>query len=697
MMTSADNQRIERLFLEAIELPESDREDYLRQQVANDDPLLDHVRCLLREHASGSNTKCFILDRPPCVTPYSSFDETIGERTGEHIGSYQLLEQIGEGGMGVVYMAEQTEGVRRKVALKIVKLGMDTRQVVARFEAERQAMALFEHPNIARVLDAGATDSGRPYFVMELVRGTDIISFCDSRKLDLTEKLKLFVGVCQAVQHAHQKGIIHRDLKPSNVLVTLSDGIPVPKVIDFGIAKAIGRNLTDETLFTRYSAAIGTPQYMSPEQAEMSGQDVDTRSDIYSLGVILYELITGTTPLKKETLRNLNPLAFCETLRDANFETPSTRITKSQNINIKRQFHGQSQHRLKNELDWVVMKSLARNRQDRYVTANEFAADILRFINGDTVKAMPPSLWYELTHWMRRNLKAVIVGCIMVGTLLAWAIMSSLSAHHTSQLNNKHSNALTESQLNLERAQEAEANLRLANQNQLYLTAHSVALSKFSWIYLAEFDKFASEIANEIVSAKMRDDPTGLEYKCHWDPNCLSYDRRLLADFPDHQHFDLPLQALRNSLDERERLDEDLSKFHKENPIARFQVNETPRELTAEEKAELEREIQEVGKQTGIRFVSISRQLREKLIPKLLRRVRPKFYRLVVQEYRNTFGETDPRIAEALTLLAVSLIETGNLNEAESHLREAIALQTDSSNDVQRALLKQIEELAETE
>jgi eukaryotic-like serine/threonine-protein kinase len=283
------------IFLGALEIASTrDRLAYLDHRCGSESPLRAEVETLLRHQQEMGD----YLERP-ALDPDAARDlvpRPLAEGPGATIGPYKLLEQIGEGGMGVVYMAEQTKPVRRKVALKIIKPGMDTKQVIARFEAERQALALMDHPNIARVLDAGATESGRPYFVMELVRGVPITDYCDREKFSINARLDLFVVACQAVQHAHQKGIIHRDLKPSNVLITLHDGAPVPKVIDFGVAKAMGQQLTEKTLFTAFAQLVGTPLYMSPEQAEMSGLDIDTRSDIYSLGVLLYELLTGTTP-----------------------------------------------------------------------------------------------------------------------------------------------------------------------------------------------------------------------------------------------------------------------------------------------------------------------------------------------------------------------------------------------------------------
>ena len=283
--------RGEAIFHGALQLPPEQRADYIKLACGDDEQLRAHVESLLKANNDAGD----FLDEPAAPSPNKTIalEIPLTEKAGDRIGRYKLLQQIGEGGCGVVYMAEQEQPVRRRVALKVIKLGMDTKQVVARFEAERQALALMDHPNIAKVLDAGATETGRPFFVMELVRGIKITGYCDQNKLSAVERLKLFVQVCHALQHAHQKGIIHRDIKPSNILVTLNDGKPVPKVIDFGIAKATEQRLTDKTVFTAFEQFIGTPAYMSPEQAVMTSLDIDTRTDIYSLGVLLYELLTG--------------------------------------------------------------------------------------------------------------------------------------------------------------------------------------------------------------------------------------------------------------------------------------------------------------------------------------------------------------------------------------------------------------------
>src|SRR6266487_739023 len=311
------------IFDAAIELPPERRAAHVQEACAGDDALRQRVEALLRAHESAET----FMDSPAV----SSRGETVvlkpKEQPGDRIGRYKLLQQIGEGGCGVVYMAEQAEPVRRRVALKIIKLGMDTRQVIARFEAERQALALMDHPNIAKVFDAGATETGRPYFVMELVRGIKITEFCDEKSVPTADRLKLFTQVCQAIQHAHQKGVIHRDIKPSNILVTVNDGVPVPNIIDFGIAKATAGPLTDKTFFTAFEQFIGTPAYMSPEQAEMTSLDIDTRTDIYSLGVLLYELLTGRTPFDPSELLQSGLDEMRRTIREKEPDRPSTRLS----------------------------------------------------------------------------------------------------------------------------------------------------------------------------------------------------------------------------------------------------------------------------------------------------------------------------------------------------------------------------------
>jgi WD40 repeat protein/tRNA A-37 threonylcarbamoyl transferase component Bud32 len=356
---------------------------------------------------------------------------------GQTVGRYKLLEKVGEGGCGVVYVAEQLEPVRRRVALKVIKLGMDTKAVVARFEAERQALAMMDHPNIAKVLDAGTTETGRPYFVMELVRGIRITDYCDQANLSARERLDLFIQVCHAIQHAHQKGIIHRDIKPSNILVTLHDGVPVPKVIDFGIAKATEGRLTDATVYTQLHQFIGTPAYMSPEQAEMSGLDIDTRSDIYSLGVLLYELLAGSTPFDPQELMAAGIDAMRKTIREKEPMRPSTRLATLKVEDLTTAAKRRSCeapkliHLVKGDLDWIVMKCLEKDRMRRYETANGLAADLKRHLDNEPVVARPPSATYRLQKAFRRNKMAFSAGVAVVLALVAGLTLAAIGWRQT--------------------------------------------------------------------------------------------------------------------------------------------------------------------------------------------------------------------------------------------------------------------------
>jgi tetratricopeptide (TPR) repeat protein/serine/threonine protein kinase len=417
---NADQDRAKSIFLNAAELASPpERQAYIAAQCGDNEALRHEVADLLKHCAQASE---FL--ESPAAKLVATIDEPVREGPGAVIGPYKLLEQIGEGGFGVVFVAEQQHPVRRKVALKVIKPGMDTRQVIARFEAERQALALMDHPNIARVLEAGETSSGRPYFVMELVRGPAMTEYCDQHNLPVRERLELFIDVCQAVQHAHQKGIIHRDIKPSNVLVTLHDGKPVVKVIDFGIAKAMGQQLTEKTLFTNFAQMIGTPLYMSPEQAEMTGLDVDTRSDIYSLGVLLYELLTGTTPFDKERLKQAGFDEIRRIIREEEPPKPSTRMSTVCHAAPTASTHRQSDPRklsrlYRGELDWIVMKALEKDRNRRYETASAFAADVRRYLNDDPVQARPASAMYRFRKFARRNKTALGMASFVLVTVMA--------------------------------------------------------------------------------------------------------------------------------------------------------------------------------------------------------------------------------------------------------------------------------------
>jgi serine/threonine protein kinase/WD40 repeat protein len=397
-----------------------ERAAYLDSACGADAALRALVEGLLRAHEKAGS----FLEQPLFQPGLTVDDPRSPEKPGTVIGPYKLLEQIGEGGFGVVFMAEQTQPLRRKVALKVLKPGMDTRQVVARFEAERQALAIMDHPNIAHVFDGGEAASGRPYFVMELVRGLPITDFCDHSHLLVRQRLELFVSVCQAVQHAHHKGIIHRDLKPSNIMVTLHDGTPVVKVIDFGIAKALGQQLTDKTLFTNFAQMMGTPTYMSPEQAQLSGLDMDTRTDIYSLGVLLYELLTSTTPCDKERLRTAAYDEILRIIREEEPARPSLRVnTLGQASTPMSANRGSDPARLsqlfRGELDWIVMKALEKDRNRRYETASGLAADVERYLKDEPVQACPASAAYRLRKFFRRYKGAVLAASLLLLALVA--------------------------------------------------------------------------------------------------------------------------------------------------------------------------------------------------------------------------------------------------------------------------------------
>ncbi len=424
-MVNERKRRIEGIYYRALQRGnEQERSAYLDMVCGEDSELRAAVEGLLRAHDKAGdflNTPIFEAGEALDYSP-------LCEGSAMILGPYKLLEKIGEGGMATVYRAEQTEPIQRKVALKIIKVGMDTKQVIARFEAERQVLALMDHPHIAKVLDAGATKEGRPYFVMELVEGYSITAYCDRNTLGTKERLRLFVQVCNAVQHAHQKGIIHRDIKPTNILVTQRDGIPIPKVIDFGIAKATNQRLMEKTVFTRFAQMIGTPQYMSPEQAESGEYDIDTRSDIYSLGILLYELLTGTTPVDAERLRQAGYLAIQRIIREEEFVKPSTKLrwlvdrgddTLADIATQRGSTPELLTKTIRGDLDWIVMKALEKDRTHRYETAKEFGMDIEHHVNNEPILARPPNRLYRFRKLVRRN-RAVFAA---VGTLVTVLVL----------------------------------------------------------------------------------------------------------------------------------------------------------------------------------------------------------------------------------------------------------------------------------
>jgi eukaryotic-like serine/threonine-protein kinase len=424
----SEKPSIDGLFCAAIEIdPPDERAAFVELACGNDQQLMRQVERLLEAHFHGGS----ILDAPAPGLG-ATVDQPGCEAAGALIGPYKLVQQIGEGGMGTVWMAQQTEPVKRLVAVKLIKAGMDSRQVIARFEAERQALALMDHAHIARVLDAGTTSAGRPYFVMDLVKGVPITRYCDEHHLTPRQRLELFVPVCQAVQHAHQKGIIHRDLKPSNVLVALYDGRPVPKVIDFGVAKAAGQTLTEKTLVTGFGAIVGTLEYMSPEQAEINQLDIDTRSDIYSLGVLLYELLTGSPPFTRKELTEAGMLEMLRVIREQEPTRPSTKLSTAEGLPTLAANRGTEPAKLtrlvRGELDWIVMKALEKDRNRRYETANAFAQDVQRYLADEPVLACPPSAWYRLRKFARRN-KGALALALGAALVVSLAVIGLAVSH----------------------------------------------------------------------------------------------------------------------------------------------------------------------------------------------------------------------------------------------------------------------------
>ena len=511
---------------------EADRKAYIENVCASNRDLQQKVEDMLEAHQraaeffDGATSILNSLKVEKEETEIAEID--LAERPGSVIDRYKLLEKIGEGGMGVVYMAEQTEPLVRKVALKIIKLGMDTKQVIARFEAERQALGMMDHPNIARVLDGGTTDTGRPYFVMELVRGIPITEYCDKNRLSAKARLELFIPVCQAIQSAHQKGIIHRDIKPSNALVSLLHGEPIVKVIDFGIAKATNQRLTEKTLFTNFAAIVGTPAYMSPEQAEMSVIDIDTRTDVYSLGVLLYELLTGTTPISEKRLRSVAYGKIQQIIAEEEPEKPSTRMStmideqkttlaKSRDTNVSN-----LQRLIKGDLDWITMKCLEKDRRRRYETPSELVSDLNRHLNNDPVSAAAPSISYQLRKFHRKH-KVLVRSTAIISVVLVVATILSVSlAVQMNQLRKK-ADIATDAEASQRAVAETERDRALTAERELKKTSIELENNLYVSDMLAVEDAVEEEAFIRAKQLLMRhrkersgNDLRGFEWRYYW-------------------------------------------------------------------------------------------------------------------------------------------------------------------------------------
>ncbi len=530
------------IFGAAIELAsDAERARYLDRACQGARALQSEVEALLAAHEKADE----FLESAAGQMSTPPFGK-VTECPGATIDKYKLLQQIGEGGFGVVFMAQQVEPVRRKVALKVIKPGMDTKEVIARFEAERQALALMDHPHIAHVFDGGVTDSGRPYFVMELVHGIPISEYCDKQDCRIDERLSLFIDVCRAIQHAHQKGIIHRDLKPANILVTLYGGRPVPKVIDFGVAKALHQELTEKTLFTAYGQMIGTPQYMSPEQAEMSGWNIDTRSDVYALGVLLYELLTGTTPLEAQQLRREGFAAMMKLIREADPPLPSRRLStlgkKLTTIARQRSELPQSlERRIRGELDWIVMKALEKEPDKRYATSLDLAEDVQSYLKNEPVQACPLSAWYRIRKFVSRNKLPVTAALVVSLSLLLGLIGISVGLIRVSRLADRLQVALVDSQEAKEMQEQEALRARKAEQRARDEAERRRRELHIKTIHLAEATWKQHDIRQVKKLLDGCDPKQGDEDLRRWP---YYYLRNLQTSFDDARYVPLPRKPL---------------------------------------------------------------------------------------------------------------------------------------------------------
>ncbi len=655
----------------------AERAAYLAQACGNDADLRQRVEAMLRD-ATGADE--FFGPEPAGAT--------VTEGPGTVIGRYKLLQKIGEGGMGVVYMAEQREPVIRKVALKIIKLGMDTRQVVARFEAERQALALMDHPNIAKVLDGGATESGRPYFVMDLVPGLPITQFCDEANLSTRERLDLFLEVCSAIQHAHQKGIIHRDLKPSNILVTLHGDKPVPKVIDFGVAKVTAGRLTEKTLFTQFQQFIGTPAYMSPEQASLSGLDIDTRSDIYGLGVLLYELLTGRTPFDGKELLKAGLDEMRRTIRETEPPRPSNRISTLQGEDLtttaqrRRTDPPKLVHLVRGDLDWIVMKALEKDRARRYETANGLAMDIMRHLTNEPIVARPPSRLYEFQKTVQRHKFGFGAAAVLIAVLAVGVLVSTLEAVRARRAEQEQSRLRQQAQTEAAKSEQVAEFLK----DMLRGVGPSRALGRDTTMLREILDKTTQRIGKDMtnqpeVEAELR--------------STIGFVYDELAEYDEAEAMQRSALAIRKKLFGNEQLEVADSLYNLGYVLWDRRNPKDMAEAEALHREALRIRIKLLGTNNPVIGDSLTGIADVYLVTGKAAEAEP-MYREALAIHRRWLSDDDPWIACSINNLADDLFAQGKLPEAETLFRQALAAGRKSRGNDDYLTSNSLQSLADT-